>query len=579
MYAGITKSTAKQIRTAVLIITLVLGAAGVTSAMPPHATVLKAQAAAKAAGLSYSLPSTDDLHRRGICTPDNFMLNQVVMSASKGKSPAILGTFKALALLVDFSDNPSSVAPQFFDTLLFESRAGTMRDYFDEVSYGQLDIITVSLPSATGWTQVPQTYAYYSNSQGGTALTYPQNSQGLVEDLVDAVDGFVDFSQYDNDGDGYVDVLLVIHAGTGGELSGNGNDIWSHKWQITPRLKDGVLISKYAIMPELWYTPGDMTIGVYAHELSHGFGLPDLYDTDLSSYGIGDWGLMGYGSWNGSLGSSPAHLCAWSRIQTGFTSAVNVTSNRLSEAIASVNSGGSIFRLWNSGGLGNEYFLVENRQKIGYDAYLPGSGLLIWHIDDSKTNNRSEWYPGLPGSEHAIVALEQADGLFEMEYNGDQGDAADPFPGTGLKTALGDATAPTTDGYVSGATLVRITNISASAATMYADMSVGLAAGVDYPDQPIMPDQFTLEQNYPNPFNPLTTIQFSLDIPARVQLNIYNTLGQKIKTLWDGPADAGTTTLQWDASDNNGQKMASGVYFYELKAGNTDETKKMILVQ
>ena len=119
---------------------------------------------------------------------------------------------------------------------------------------------------------------------------------------------------------------MIIHSGPGAEFTGNVNDIWSHKWGITPQSRDGVLISSYAIMPEYWSTPGDITIGVFAHELGHVFGLPDLYDRDGSSRGVGRWSLMATGAWNGSLGNSPAHLDAWCKVQLGFVTPIVPTT-------------------------------------------------------------------------------------------------------------------------------------------------------------------------------------------------------------------------------------------------------------
>ena len=121
---------------------------------------------------------------------------------------------------------------------------------------------------------------------------YPNNTQKLCEDLVDLVDPLVDFSDYDNDNNGYVDGLVLIHPGRGAEFSGSTSDIWSHKWGISPRNRDGVNIMNYSIQPEYWNAPGDITIGVYAHEIGHLFGLPDLYDTDNSSKGIGKWSTI-----------------------------------------------------------------------------------------------------------------------------------------------------------------------------------------------------------------------------------------------------------------------------------------------
>ncbi len=546
-------------------------------AAPPHPSLLE-QSGAEKSSVPYFLEHLSDLRAKGIGKPSESPFSKSVEGAAM--APSAIGTFKALAILVHFSDQVSSVAASKFDSLLFDSVGNTVRDYYDEISYGQLDIVTVNLPSTIGWQMAPQTYAYYVNNQNGVG-SYPQNSQKLVEDLVDQIDAQVDFSQYDNDGDGYVDVVMVIHSGSGAEYTGSNSDIWSHKWEIFPRLKDGVNIKEYTVQPEFWTTPGDMTIGVYAHELGHVFGLPDLYDTDYSSNGIGRWGVMSFGSWLGPalMGSSPAHPSAWCRIQMGFAAPVNVTTNRGAEAISPVEQGGSIYRLWNSGAASNEYFLIENRQKTGYDAYLPGHGLLIWHIDKNKPNNTQEWYTGQPGANHYLVGLEQADGLFELEQTIDQGDAADPFPGTGGKTGFNTTSLPNSDSYLSGATLVSVGKISESGSVITADLNVGIAASINDNVNQTVAEKFQLKQNYPNPFNPSTSISFDVKINAQVQLVVYNVVGQVVATLLDAPLTPGEHTVLWDTKDGHGGGVSSGVYFYRLTVANTSETKKMILLR
>ncbi len=548
------------------------------NAVPPHPRLLENGAAAKSVQ-TYYMQNIDELHAKGICTADEFLSKKDFISASKLSSGAIT-TFKVLAILVKFSDNDSSVSATFFDSLVFSSTGSTVRDYYDEISYSQFDLVTVNMPSSIGWQTAPQTYAYYVNGQNGTGA-YPNNSQKLLEDLVDAVDPLVDFSLYDNDLDGYVDVVLVIHSGTGAEFTGSNDDIWSHKWSITPRAKDGVWISSYTIQPEYWISPGDMTIGVYAHELSHVLGLPDLYDTDYSSNGIGNWALMSLGSWNGPSpgGSSPAHPCAWSRIQLGFATATNVTSNTNGVAISNVNENGTIYRLWTSGNIGNEYFLVENRQKIGYDSYLPQSGLMIWHIDDSKSGNSQEWYPGQPDANHFKVALEQADGLFDIDNNINSGDGSDVFPGTGNVTSFNAVSSPNSDSYTDGTSFIALENINAVGNVINADLIVGFAAGIDDDQNGNLPSSIALEQNYPNPFNPSTTIDFSLSYSSDVTLEVYNVLGELTGTLINRPLSAGNYSVEWNGTDNSGNNVASGIYFYRLKSNGEAKSMKMLLLK
>lgn len=569
----------KAARLTALVAVLTLMIVGVTAAMPPAPELVARNAAARKAGLSNMIPSTSGMHELGIDTPDDFMLRKITDKYGRVQSAAATGPFRILAICVDFSDHVAQTNANFFDTLLFGSVSGTVHSFYDEISYSQLDLVTVNLPSTLGWKRAPQTYAYYVDGSYGMYGTYPHNAKKLVEEAADAVDAVVDFNDYDNDNDGYVDVLVVIHSGTGAELSGSVNDIWSHKWSITPRaMNDGAIVYTYTIQPEFWYSSGDMTPGVYAHELGHGFGLPDLYDTDGSSNGIGRWGIMASGSWNGSLGSSPAHPCAWSRIQMGFASPTNVTSNLTNQAIASVESGGPIYRLWTAGASSAQYFLVENRQRTGYDAGLPSSGLCIWHIDDAKTDNDDEWYPGLPSSTHYLVAMEQADGNYQLEHASSNGDAADLFPGTTSNTSFSSVTTPSSDSYVGGGTLVAVTNISSSASTMYADLIVGIAAGVDE-DIPVLPVEFELAQNYPNPFNPGTNIQFSISRAEYARLDLFNVLGQHVTTLVDGVMEPGSHVVEWDGTDFGGHEAATGLYFYRLTIGDEQQTKKMLLVR
>ncbi|HVO70213.1 MAG TPA: M6 family metalloprotease domain-containing protein [Aggregatilineaceae bacterium] len=362
--------------------------------------------------------------------------------------------FKTLAILVQFTDKSSQVSATFFDTLLFGMASQTVRGYYREVSYNQLDIVTVDLPSSLGWQTAPKPYANYVNGDNCTG-GYPHNCQRLTEDLVGMVDPLVDFSQYDNNHDGWVDTVFIIHSGSGAEANGGASGlIWSHSWwTYNEPLVDGVRVGSYTTEPEYWFFPKDMTHGVYVHELGHAFGLPDLYDVDYSSSGIGDWSLMSGGSWNGILGNSPAHLDAWSRTYLEFNTVTDLTnlSGLISIPNVEQSQTGSIYRLesFRSG----EYWLLENRQPIGSDSTLPGSGLLIWHVDENLPgDNRSECRQVNVyqcGTKHFRVALDQADGRRDLEYNRNGGDTGDPFPGLTNNTQFAFTSNPNNSSYYS----------------------------------------------------------------------------------------------------------------------------------
>ncbi|MGB9723321.1 MAG: M6 family metalloprotease domain-containing protein [Chloroflexia bacterium] len=426
----------------------------------------------------------------------------------RGRPRSLTGAINALAVVVDFNDKVHTVTANFFDTLIFAAPVagrGSVRDYYSDVSYAQVDIVTVNLPSSLGWKRAPQTYAYYVGYCGANCgycgdSPYPNNCQKLAEDIVDAVNGVVNFSNYDNDGDGYAEPIMLIHAGPGAEFTGDPHDIWSHSWSLrNPRNYDGVTIADYVIMPEYWTTvspsTSDMTIGVFVHEMGHGFwNLPDLYDRDYSSRGIGRWSLMAGGSWNGpnsggwgSDGSSPAWPDAWSRVQMGFAIATNILSNvsgkQIPQAYNNPPPAQTVLKLRSSALAGQEYFLLENRQRTAgtYDEYLPGDGLLIWHVDEAMWNYSLqndyectlEPHCNCNDAQHYLVALEQADGNRDLELKNNSGDAGDPFPGTTNNRNWTMTTHPESSSwYACNNTCIGVTNIGDSGPTMTADLQV-----------------------------------------------------------------------------------------------------------
>lgn len=382
-----------------------------------------------------------------------------------GASPK--GNFNLLVIMVDFSDNVGTVTPASINQLVFGA-SSSVKHYYSEISYGSLNFVTLNPPS--NWYRASRPYNGsngYVNPDGISGTSddfgwgnYPQNLQGIVADVLPLVDGLIDFSDYDNNNDGFVDAVLFTYAGPGAEIytppaRPDPNRIWSSAWNMTdgngpgPLLtQDGVWVDHFTFDAEYMNAPYDQTIGIYCHEIGHAiFGLPDLYDYDGSSAGIGAWSLMGYGSWNGPggswNGSSPAWPDAWSRALMGFETPTILYGNVLSYAFQPVETlggagTGNVVRLQSHRLGAQEYFLIEYRDNTvsSYDSALPGSGLLIWHVDEEKWNawelNRYECtVTPCCGSQcpifHPLLALEQADGLRDLEYFNNYGDAGDPF--------------------------------------------------------------------------------------------------------------------------------------------------------
>lgn len=451
-----------------VLMAVLLGAV-IVSAMPPHPDLLM-KVRAYEVTMPYAMAHRAELLQRGVDAPQLLDL-----SDKRDATGRLDDTYmNVLVLLATFSDHQYQTEASFFDSLIYGNVLGNMRHFYHELSYGDFHLLTDDYPGETGWTEMPATYAFYVDGQSGFG-NYPHNAQGLVEDLVNSVDSYVDFSNYDYDGDNYVDGLMVVHTGPGAELTGSSNDIWSHAWVTrTPQLLDGVYVWGYSMEPEFWRSPGDMTCGVYCHEFGHQLGLPDLYDTDYSSSGIGDFSLMAGGSWNGNLGNRPAHMDAWCKTAVGFATATVLSESATNIEIPACEFSPVIYRVWRDGvGSGNEYFLIENRGPYGYDVGMGGTqGLFIWHVDDNVSTNRHEWYPGHTSSGHYKVALEQSDGRFDLERNTNRGDPGDPFPGYDNNRTFSSTSLPNSMDYTFTPTDVLVNNISDADSVMTFDLSL-----------------------------------------------------------------------------------------------------------
>ncbi len=380
----------------------------------------------------------------------------VAQRAALERAP-LSGVVRVAVVLVDFSDKEMAAgSADRFEELFFSTGVlahGSVKEYFADVSGGQIDI----QGEVIGPYRLPQTMAGYAGADNGIQAATP-NARTMANDALTAADPHLDLGPYDNDGNGYVDAFIVVHAGRGAEETGAAADIWSHKWVLpAERAVDGTKVFAYLTIPE------DAKLGVSAHELGHLlFGWPDLYDTDNTSEGVGNWCLMGSGSW-GLGGDRPVHPSAWCKSTQGWINVITQTANA-DVTITDVKTGRNAYRLWKDGAGGNEYFLVENRQQSGYDASLPGQGLLIWHIDEAIATNKNE--------AHYKVAVMQADGVRDLENNANRGDGGDPFPGTAGNTSFTNSSTPNSQSYAGSTTYVSVTGIPASAPSMTVHVTV-----------------------------------------------------------------------------------------------------------
>lgn len=380
------------------------------------------------------------------------------------KAP-LTGTMKNLVVLVDFTDLTISNTRQEFDDLFnqigytSDGATGSVRDFYDEVTYNQLNVMSTVVEPVT----VGHGYAYYGAND---IYGYDIRPREMVSEALAALEarGF-DFSTMDSDGDGWVDGLTIIHAGGGEEYSGNDPDyIWSHAWALSSTvIYDGVRMRQYHTEPARrgWDSApsswGITRIGVICHETGHFIGLPDLYDYGYDSQGAGRFCLMAGGSWNGDGGATPAHPSGWCKVDRGWIVPTVVTGDGV-HTLNQIETVQQIYKLQGSFP-SNEYFLVENRQGVGFDAALPGTnrGILIWHVDESQPNNNDQT--------HYLVDLEEASGTQHLELNQSSGNDADYFR-FGNATDFSGSTTPDNTSYAGDPLGIDISNVGVTGSLM-----------------------------------------------------------------------------------------------------------------
>ena len=318
------------------------------------------------------------------------------------------------------------------------------------------------------------------------------------------------------------------------------------------------------------------TVGTMAHE-SHGFGLPDLYDTSFQhdpaqdpsedSAGIGKWGLMGMGAhgWHGNDGPNP--FCAWSLEQLGWIGrdnerVVEVRGDHEGVELRDLHRGGVVCKipLFSKG---SEYLLLEHRTSSShfYNRSQPGDGVLIWHIQPGAVSLKA----GKTGNIWYGIVREP-DGQIDVKewVPVEAGPWDEPVEAPAGTLEIRDVLHGMLD----------------SAEELPADDGTDqeIPTNVER-DEATEEHPFALLQNYPNPFTYTTTIPYVLASPSLVRLEIFDALGQRVRRLVDEAQDRGEQRLQWDAADDGGQAVASGVYLYHMEVpGSYRQSRKMLLL-
>lgn len=374
------------------------------------------------------------------------------------------GTRKMLMILANFSNTTTTIPQSSFNNYMNQANyngTGSFKDYYLEVSYGQLTVNS----TVTIWVTLPNTHNYYGPDSKWGEFAY---------DAVVAANNQanVNYAEYDNDGDGYVDGIAIIHQGPGQESTANTNDIWSHSWDLisagynpSQLTFDGVIVNSYTTQPELMGTSSSIsTIGVMCHEFGHNLGAPDFYDTDYDTGGqydgTGNWDIMSGGSWNGNSGDKPAHHNPWTKIffqwstPTLLTTAQNVTvlNNQTTNQIYKYNTTSS-----------NEYFLAVNQQQTGFNSAIPGHGMIIYHVDGNYITDHMNNNDINAGSHQGLyVKAANSTNASGVSTSSNINTSGAPFPGTSNETSFTDATTPNSKSWAGANTNLPLINISES---------------------------------------------------------------------------------------------------------------------
>lgn len=273
-----------------------------------------------------------------------------------------------------------------------EGFLGSVADYFRDQSAGLFELnFDVVGPFTT-----QKDYKYYGQNDKDGLDLYPHK---MIIEMCKAADSEVNFADYDWDGDGYVDEVFVVYAGKGESDSYQDNTIWPHMWTLqeagerTLKL-DGVEIDVYACANELKSSGHINGIGTFCHEFSHCLGLPDFYDIYYSGeFGMDDFDVMSGGSY-GFDGFCPVGYTAYEKMACGWQQPIVLGSEDVTvDSLKPMNMHGETYIIYNDA-YHDEYYLIENRQKKGWDADYPDQGLLITHVD----YDEDVWYNNIPNS-------------------------------------------------------------------------------------------------------------------------------------------------------------------------------------
>jgi len=371
------------------------------------------------------------------------------------------GNVRMLALLISFSDYPGTTAPATFESRLFGSGSGSppfdsLKNYYERSSYGQLSITG----NVLGWYQAPYARSTVAETDAGR--------QNLIKEALDFYEAQGhDFSQYDNDGDGTIDYFCVFWTGPHGEWASFWWGYYTWFSDSAYRL-DGKRLTNYSWQWELYnYPSGNFGPSVIVHETGHALGVPDYYDYDDSVGPRGGVGGLDIMDGSGDHNCFSKFMLDWitpTVVSSGVRTVTMRASGLYPDAV--------LFMPGASGGIFGEYFMVQNRNRVGNDQglFTGSDGLVVWHVDARLDTWNYDYQYDNSYTEHKLLRLMEADGLEEIETWSSSADAGDYYK-AGLM--FGPATSPNSARYGGMPTAMTLASITGTTTPMTATITFG----------------------------------------------------------------------------------------------------------
>lgn len=386
--------------------------------------------------------------------------NRVPEVREEDKTPFDLnGKRKALVILVEFQDTPMHYDRERMNRHINEvgyhddGQYGSVHDYFYGQSYGKFDLEF----DVVGPVKVSQDLKYYGTNDRNGNDQYVGTMVAEACEL--AHESGVNFADYDWDNDGEAEMITLIYTGYGeAQAYQKSYLIWPMQWYLSEAAEyndgpgrfnlGGTFIDRFLVLNELSGSYGTKLdgIGTFCHEYSHGLGLPDFYDTcESGCFGMDAWDLMDYGCYNDNS-HTPCGYTSYERMFCGWLTPYELTEPSTVVDMKPITDAPEAYVVYNQGNR-NEFFLLDNRQQHGWNAYDQGHGLLIMHVD----YDANVWYGNVVNTKypteyntngaHEHFTIVPADNG-AIRNDDENGFAGDPFPGTEGNTEFSDTSEP-----------------------------------------------------------------------------------------------------------------------------------------